>query len=91
MDKLRSIKFPDYTNHSSVNHTYQDLVAKFLSAVDSVSPIGTLREIYTRPCFDIDALNAIRNRHKHYKKFKQQAGKLIRTILNMQDFHLKKY
>ena len=26
---------------------------------------------YTKPWFDIDALNAIRNRHKHYKKFKQ--------------------
>ena len=42
MDKLRSIKFPDYPNHTCVNHAYQDFITKFLSAVDSVSPIRTL-------------------------------------------------
>ena len=37
VDKLRSIKFPDYSNHTCVNHAYQDFITKFLSAVDSVS------------------------------------------------------
>ena len=90
VDKLRSIKFPDYSNHTCMNHAYQDFNTKFLSAVDSVSPIRTLRvKSNTKPWFDIDVLNVIRNRDKHYKKFKQPAKKLIRSILNMQNFHLK--
>ena len=72
VDKLRSIKFPDYSNHSCVNHAYQDFVTKFLSAVGSVSPTRTLRvKFNTKPWFGIDILNALRNRDKHYKKFKQ--------------------
>ena len=60
VDKLRSIRFPDYSNHTSVNHVYQDFVTKFLSAVDSVLPIRTLRvKSDTKPWFDIDVLNAI--------------------------------
>ena len=67
------------------------LFTNFLSAVDSVSPFRTLRVKYnTKPGFDIDVLNAIQNRDKPYKKSSNQAWKLIRTILNMQTFHLKK-
>ena len=45
------------------------LFTKFLSAVDSVSPFRTLRAKYnTKPGSDIDVLNAIQNRDKHYKK-----------------------
>ena len=43
VDKLRSIKFPEYSNHTCVNDAYQDFVTKFLSAVDSLSPVRTLR------------------------------------------------
>ena len=43
VDKLKSIKFPDYSNHTCVNHSYQDFVTKFLSAVNSFSSIKTLR------------------------------------------------
>ena len=58
VDKLRSIIFPDYSNHflntQTVNHAYQDLVTKFLSAVDSVSLIRALRvKSKTKPWFDI--------------------------------------
>ena len=46
-------------------------MTRFLSAVDSVSPIRTLRvKSNTKPWFDIDVLNAIQNRDKHCKKFK---------------------
>ena len=39
-----------------------DFVTKFLYAVDSVSPIRTLKvKSNTKPWFDIDTLNAIRN------------------------------
>ena len=56
-DKLRSIKFPDYSNHTCLNNAYQDFVTKFLSAVDSVSPIRTLRvKPNTKPWFDIVSL-----------------------------------
>ena len=39
LDKLRSIKFPDYSNHTCVNEAYQD----FTTAVNSVVSIRTLR------------------------------------------------
>ena len=58
VDKLRSTIFPDYSNHfpntQTVNPAYQDLVTKFLSAVDSVSLIRALRvKSKTKPWFDI--------------------------------------
>ena len=73
-----------------MDHAYQDFITKFLSAVDSVSPIRTLRvKSNTKPWFDIDALNVIRNCDKHYKKFKQSRreryGQFSRCNL-----HLKK-
>ena len=45
VEKLRSIKFPDYSNHTCVIDACQDFVTKFLSEADSVSPIITLSEI----------------------------------------------
>ena len=72
VDKLRSKKFPDYSNHTGVNYAYQDFITKFLTALDSVSPIRTLRvKSNIKPWFEIDVLNTIRNRDKHYKKFKR--------------------
>ena len=65
------------------------LLLSFLSAVNSASLMRTLRvKSNTKPWFDIDVLNAIRSRDKHYKNSSNQAGKLIRTILNMQNFRL---
>ena len=55
-----------------MSHAYDDFVNKLLSAVDSVSPTRTLRvKSNTKPWFDIYVLNAIWNRDKHYKKFKE--------------------
>ena len=34
MEKLRSIKFPGYSNYASVNDAYQDFVTKFLFVID---------------------------------------------------------
>ena len=73
-----------------MNDAYQDFDTKFLPAVDSVSPIRTLRvKSNTKPLFDIDVLNVIPNLDKLYKKFKQ-ARKLKKTILNIKNFHLRK-
>ena len=36
-------KFPDYSNHTCVSHSYQDFATKALSPVDSISSIRTLR------------------------------------------------
>ena len=72
------------------------LLLSLLSAVHSVSPIRTLRmKSNTKPWFDIDVLNAVRNRNKHYKKMKQSGRDTekdnfkIRTSLQMQGFYLK--
>ena len=43
VEKLRSIKCPDYSNHTCVIDACQDFVTKFLSEADSVSQILTLR------------------------------------------------
>ena len=91
VDKLRSIKFPDYSNHTCVNHAYQDFVTKFLSAVDSVLPIRTLRvKSNTKPWFDIDVLNSIRNRNKHYKNFKQSGRETDKDNFKYARLSLKK-
>ena len=67
-------KFLDYSNHTCVKDAYQDFVTKLLSAVGFVSPIRTLRvKSHTKPWLDKDALNAIRNRDKPYKDFKQSS------------------
>ena len=77
MEKLRSIEFPDYSNHTCVSHTYQGFVSKFLNAVNSVAPIRTTRvKSNIKPWLDIHVLNAIRNRDKHYENFKL-SGKII--------------
>ena len=77
VEQLRAIKFPEYSNYTCVNDAYQDFVTKFLFVIDFVAPIRTLRvKSNTKLWFDIDVLNAIRKRDKHYKKFKQ-SGKQI--------------
>ena len=91
VDKLRSIKFPDYSNHTCVNHAYQDFVTKFLSAVDFVLPIRTLRvKSNTKPWFDIDVLNSIQNRNKHYKNFKQSGRETDKDNFKYARLSLKK-
>ena len=92
VDKSRSLKFPDYSSHSCVNHAYQDFITKILSAVDSISPIRTLRvKFNTKPSFDIDVLNAIRNRDKHYKTFKQSGRETDKDNFKYAKHSLKKY
>ena len=59
VEKLRSIKFPDYLNHTCVNDAYIKFVSTFLQKNDSVAPIRA-----------IVVLNPIKNRDKYYKKFK---------------------
>ena len=84
VEKLRSIKFPDYSNHTCVIDACQDFVTKFLSEADSVSPIITLRvKSNTKLWFDINFLNAIGNRDKHFKNSNCQTRKLAKAILNM--------
>ena len=91
VDKLRSIKCPDYSNHTCVNHAYQDFITKFLSAVDSVSPVRILRvKSNTKSWFNIDTLNAIRNRDKHYKKFKQSGRETEKNNFKYAKLSLKK-
>ena len=82
-EKLRSIKFPDYSNHTSVNDAYEDFIIRFLSAVNSVPLIRTLTvKSNTKPWFDIDVLNAIRNCDKHYKNSYCQAKPLLTKIIS---------
>ena len=58
---LRSLKFRDYSNLDCVNE-YQECVSKFLSAVDSVASIWTLRvKFNAKPMFDIVILKAFWN------------------------------
>ena len=72
MEKLRSIEFPDYSNHKWVNDAYQNFVSKFLQAVDSVAPDRIIRvKSNTNPWFDIDVLYTIQNCYMRYKKPKQ--------------------
>lgn len=74
VEQLRSVKFPDCSNHLCVNDTYQNFLKKFSSVVEFVGPIRTLKsrvKSNSKPWFDLDVLNAIWNREKGYKKFKR--------------------
>ena len=91
VDKLRSVKFPDYSNHICVNHVYQDFVTNLLSAVHIVTPIKTLRvKSNTEPRIYIDVLNAIPNCEKHYKKFKQSGRETDKGNFKYARLSLKK-
>ena len=60
VEKLRSIEFTNYSNHTCVNDDYQDYISNFLHAFNSVVPIKTIRvKSNTRHPFNIDVLNAI--------------------------------
>ena len=59
LEQWRSIRFPDYSNYNCVNNAYQDFVAQFLSVIDFVTPVRTLRvKSNTKLWFDIGNLNA---------------------------------
>ena len=60
VEKLRSVKFLDYSYNTCVNNIYQEFLYKFLSAVDSSAQIRTLKvKSNTKPWFDIDVYYAI--------------------------------
>ena len=66
------VNFSDYVNYTCVNAAYKDFTSKFLSTVDSVAPIRTVRvKANTKPWFDNEVLIAIRYRDKLYKRCKQ--------------------
>ena len=57
VQNLRSISFPDYSNHTCVNDVSQEFVTKFLSAIGSVSAIRTLRvKSNTKPWFEMSEI-----------------------------------
>ena len=81
--QLRLIKFPDYSSYTFVNDVYQDFVTKFLSVIDFVAPIRTLRvKSNTRTWLDMDVLNTSRNRHKHYKKLERSGKEIYKSKIN---------
>ena len=91
VNKLRSIKSPDYLNHNCVNNACQHFVIKFLSSVDSVSSIRTLRvKSNTKPWFDTDVWNAVEYLDKHYKKFKQSGKEIDKNNFKYAKCSLKK-
>ena len=50
---------------------YRDFTSKYLHAVNSISPIRTIRvKSKTKPWFDVDVLNTMQNLDKHFKKLK---------------------
>ena len=88
LEDLRSKKFIDYSNYKYVDNAYQDFVTTVSSVANFVLPIRTLRvKSNTKPLFDIDVFNTFRNRSEHSN---DQSRKLVKAILNIQSFYLKK-
>ena len=70
--KISKGKFPEYSNYTCVNDANQEFLTKILSVFDVVAPIRILRvKSNTKTWFDIDVLNATRNRDKQFRHFKQ--------------------
>ena len=90
VEQLRAIRFPDRSNFTCVNDAHQDFVTNFVSEINFVAPIRTLRvKSITKTRFDNDVLNAIRNLDKHYRKF-NRSGKEIDKDKREQSSYLKK-
>ena len=71
---------------------FQNFVTKFLAVVDFVDPVKTSRvKSNTKPCFDIDVLNAIRNRDKYFKKWKQSAEEIDKGNFKCAKFSLNPF
>ena len=71
-----------------MDNAYQDFVTTVSSVANFVLPIRTLRvKSNTKPLFDIDVFNTFRNRSEHSN---DQSRKLVKAILNIQSFYLKK-
>ena len=102
LEQLRATKFPDYSNHTCVNYAHQYFATKFLSVISSLAPIRTFRaKSNTKPWFDIDVLNVIQNRYKHYRKFKRSGKQIendnfdctklsLKKVIRRKNFTLKK-
>ena len=68
---LKDIKFPNYDIFSDVNVAYADLTKKISDAIDSVSPIKTLRiKNNSKDWFDSEITEAIKLREKYLKNSK---------------------
>ena len=71
VEQLRTTKYSDYPSY------YQKFVRRFLPIINFVVLIRTLGvKFNTKPWFDIDILNVIRNGSKHYKKYKRSSKKI---------------
>ena len=91
VEQLTGKQFLDYSNYTCVNDSYQDFVTKFFSIIDFVAPITTLRvKSNTKPWFDIDGLNTIWKRDKHYRKFKRSGKEIDKGNLKCEKLLLKK-
>jgi len=72
IQKLSAMQFPDYSIFESVNEAYSDFVTKFMTVIDSISPLRQVRvKTNTKPWFDGNILEAIRVRDKLRKKYKK--------------------
>ena len=74
-----------------MNDACQDIVTNFLSLIDFVTTIGTLRvKSNTKSWFDFDVLNVIQNRDKHYQNFKQLGKEIDKGNFKCKKILLKK-
>ena len=82
LEQLRSIKFPDNPNKTYLHEPYQDVVTKFLSAIDFVAQIITLRTSKLR--LILTSWIQFQTVTNTMKNSNNQAGKLTNAILRMQ-------
>ena len=70
---------------------FRTLLQIVLSVIDFVAPTRTWRvKVNTKLWFDIDVLNAIRNRDKHYKKFEWLGKEIDKGNFKCEKVLLKK-
>ena len=67
------------------------LCNEVLSVINFIAPIRNLRVKYnTKSWFDIDVSCAIRNRDKHYRKFKGSGKEIVKDIIECAKLLFKK-
>ena len=89
--KLNAADFPDTSNYTCVNAAYNDFISIFLSVIDSIAPLKSVRvKSNTKPWFDTEIFDAIQVRDKAYKRYKRFGKETDKDSFKNARFLLKK-
>ena len=80
---LGKVCFPDYDNFSDVNKAYENVIHKFMRAIDKLASLKAKRvKGNSQEWFDVEVLESIALRDKLFQKFKRSKLNVDKEIYN---------